>query len=71
MKTEIRYESELGSKNSKTEITGDLMEVIAGIAVIIRTIIQATKNDEDVSELIEKGVEFALRKEDMDHECKN
>ena len=48
MKTEIRYESELGSKNSKTEITGDLMEVIAGIAVIIRTIIQATKNDEDV-----------------------
>lgn len=71
MKTEIRYESELGSKNSKTEITGDLMEVIAGIAVIIRTIIQATKNDEDVSELIEKGVMYALGKEDMDHERKN
>lgn len=71
MKTEIRYESELGSKNSKTEITGDLMEVIAGIAVIIRTIIQATKNDEDVSELIKKGVMYALGKEDMDHECKN
>ena len=47
------------------------MEVIAGIAVIIRTIIQATKNDEDVSELIEKGVMYALGKEDMDHECKN
>lgn len=71
MKTEIRYESELGSENQKTEITGDLMEVIAGIAVIIRTIIQATKNDEDVSELIEKGVMYALGKEDMDYERKN
>lgn len=71
MKTEIRYESELGSENQRTEITGDLMEIITGIAVIIHNVVSATRWNEDVLELIEKGVKVALGKEDMDHERKN
>ena len=66
MKTEIKYETEAGSNKISAVVKGDMIEIVAGIGIIINKIMDAVDQDKAVKLLIESSVDIALGKEKID-----